>query len=452
MANTYKHDLFVIGAGPGGYYAAISAAKKGMNVGIAEGNRLGGTCTNTGCIPTKTYLESVNLNNLFGKARRFGIEAQKTCIDLSSLYKRKKRIVDRLIKGIEYLLRQNNVTIYPSNAVFTGPNTIDIGGKIVEASNIIIASGSRPKRPAMLDVQGIWTSDEIFNATQLPESLIIIGGGAIGVEMAYVFEGLGTRVTVIEAMDRILPLEDEIVSGEIIRLNRKISFISNARITKIQGDSPYKVSVSTHGGQEHIEAQNILLSIGREPVVPHGLDKTGIHLNPSGGIDVDDTMQSSTPGLYAIGDVTAEHMYAYTATKEAGVAVKNITGEHQSIDYSNIPSVIFTKPEIASVGKRLEEMDMSSLKQGSFPVSALSRARTMEENDGFANIYCSESGTIERVTIMAPHATELICWAGLAIRQGLTVEELLNAHVPHPTVAEIIKEASEDLLGMCVHK
>lgn len=446
------YDLFVIGAGPGGYTAALLASKKGLRVGIAEGSSLGGTCTNTGCIPTKTYIESINLYSRIKTASRFGIVADKPVLTLASLNKRKTRIVSRLVKGIEHLLGSADVDIFPDTAEFSGQGKVKVGDQFLPSRNIIIASGSRPKIPALFDVPGMWTSDMLFDITELPDSLTIVGGGVIGMEMAHIFSTLGTKVTVVEAMERILPFEDPDVSDFLKRNSRTIKIYTSSRVTDIQGEGPYRITVESSDGNEALVSEKMLLCIGRAPVIPLGIEPSAVSLNSSGGIQTDHFMQTSLSCVYAIGDVTGEYMYAYVASKEAEIAVDHITGGNRKISYSNIPSIIFTNPEIASVGKSLDELDRADIKHGMFPVSALGRARTMEANDGFAHVVCSALGKIERVTIVGPHATELISTASLAIERELTAEDFLRLYHPHPTLSELLKEAAEDVMGLSVHK
>ena len=353
MATQKPYDLFVIGTGPGGYTAALLGAKKGLRVGIAEGSNFGGTCTNKGCIPAKTYIESINLYDHIKNARRFGIEAGAATLTLEALYKRKTRIVTRLAKGIEYLLNQAGVDIYRGYAGFLTENSIQIGDEQIVSTSIIIATGSCPKRPGLFRHDGVLTSDEIFDIRQLPSSLIIVGAGVIGMEMAHVFSNLGAEVTVIEALDRILATEDEEVSRALVSQYRNVRFITSARITAIERASAFKLLIETPGGIETVTGEGLLLCIGREPVIPEGLHAKGLTLTPSRGIQVDSSMRTNIPGIYAIGDVTGSQMYAYVASKEASVAVDSITGGSQTMDYSAIPSIVFTNPEIASVGKQV---------------------------------------------------------------------------------------------------
>ncbi|NLW68085.1 MAG: dihydrolipoyl dehydrogenase [Bacteriovoracaceae bacterium] len=450
MSETY--DLIVIGAGPGGYTAAILAAKKGLRVGIAEGSRFGGTCTNTGCIPTKTYIESASLLMKIRSAEKFGIRVENPAVDFTRVKARKDRVVTRLSKGVEYLLKHHGVDIFPCMADIEEPGIIRAQDMRLKARNTVIATGSKPKRPRLFEAGGIWTSDEVFDITELPESLAIIGAGVIGMEMAHIFSTLGVDVTLIEARERILPLEDEHVSVYMTKLLRKLSVYTSAYVSHVEGSGPYALSVDTPEGKETIDAEQVFLCIGRDPVVPDGCEKLGVLRRDSGGIVVDEHLQTTVPGVYAIGDVTGEHMYAYVASREAAVAVDHITGGSETISYRNIPSVIYTHPEIASVGISSPVDGTRASRTGMFPLSALGRARTMEAGDGYAHITASPEGMLQRISIIAPHATDLIAWAALAVDQELTVEQFLGAYCPHPTLSEILKEAAEDLLGVSVHK
>ena len=446
------YDVFVIGAGPGGYTAAIAAAKRGLKTWIAEPGPLGGTCTNSGCIPTKTLAESLHLYEQIKAARRFGLQVQGASVNLADLVRRKERIVTRLVKGIEHLLTNQGIDIHPVPAALEGPGGLRVGGEHLTAGKVIIASGSRATLPGVLAAPGVMVSDDVFALTQAPEDLLIIGGGVIGMEMAHIFQALGTKVCVMEALDRVLPGEEEDVSREITRIYRKVEFITRARVEVIEGHGPFLVRARTPQGQVQWEGGKVLVCTGREPVLPAGAREAGLDLSPAGGVLVDDHMQTSLKGVYAIGDVTGSHMYAYTASREALVAVGHICGEAITMDYRNIPTIIFTSPEIASVGCPPDQLRAAELSVGTFPVGALGRARTMEAHEGFARIWCTPEGRMQRVTIMAPHATELIAWASLALSRGLNVEEFLAAHYPHPVLAELLMEAAEDVRGMSIHK
>ncbi len=444
-----KYDLFVLGAGPGGYTAAILGSKKGLKVGLVEAGRLGGTCTNLGCIPTKSYCESVKLFSGIKNASRFGIEAEAKPLSLGNMYSRKERIISRLSKGIELLLKTNGVELIKGEAAVAGNNAASVGDDIYSFDNLIIASGSKP-RPCPFDVPGIWTSNEALSAKEVPQSLLIVGGGVIGMEMAGIFSALGVQVTVVEALDRILPGEEPDASQFLVKTMRSVRFLTSALVKGIEKKEVFKTSILSGEKTEVIETEKVLWCTGRSPVIPVGLEKLGVEMHASGGIKVDKGMRTSVPGVYATGDATGEWMLAYIASREAETAVENITGGNALMDYSCVPSIIFTSPEIASVGT--VSHDAPGLKKGAFPVSALGRARTAEANDGFANVYINGEGRLARVTIAAPHATDLIAWAALAVKKGMTISEFLEPVYTHPTFSELIKEAAEDILGLSVHK
>ncbi|HQP31487.1 MAG TPA: FAD-dependent oxidoreductase, partial [Deltaproteobacteria bacterium] len=403
-------------------------------------------CTNRGCIPAKAYIESINLYKRIRNASRFGIEVGQPAISLAALAKRKERIVSRLVKGIELLLKNSAVDLYPATAEIVSPHTIRVGGTTIETANLLIATGSIP-RPLPFPAPKLWTSDDVFALEKAPASLIIIGGGVIGCEMAHIFSSLGAKVTVIEALDRVLASEDREASSALVKIMREVDFITGARVCAIDGAGPHRVSVEAPDGARTLEAEHILACIGRTPVLPPGVKELGPDLRENGGLKVDEYMQTTLPHVYAVGDVTGAHMFAYAASKAAEVAVDHVTGGDKRMSFENIPSIVFTDPEIASVGGAYD-----GCSKGTFPVAALGRARTMEVNEGFANVYADANGRLKRISIMAPHATELIAWAGLAIDLNLSVEEFLHPPYTHPTLSEILKEAAEDLLGVSVHK
>ncbi|HNY63942.1 MAG TPA: dihydrolipoyl dehydrogenase [Deltaproteobacteria bacterium] len=448
---TEPYDVFVIGAGPGGYSAAILAAKKGLRTGIAEGSAFGGTCTNTGCIPAKTYIESVNLLAKMAGAAKYGIEAPHPKIDFAKVKSRKDRIVKRLAKGIDFLLKHHGIDVFHHDASVPEPGSVQVGDTLLRTRNTIVATGARPRGLPVLNGSGFWTSDEVFDVTELPGSLAIIGAGGVGMEMAHIFSSLGVNVTLIEALDRILPGESRHVSEYMAKIYHKVRILTSARVTGVEGTGPCRLTVETPSGPRSVEADRILVSIGRRPVIPEGLAELGIRLTETGGIRTDEFMRTSIDGIYAAGDVTGDYMYAYVASREASVAVDHIAGGTAWMSYRNIPTVVFTNPEVASVGTLPDKHEPTDCRIGTFPVSALGRARTMEANDGYARITADRDGRLLKVSIVAPHASELITWAALAIDHGLTVEGFLGSYCPHPVLGEIVKEAAEDILKRSVH-
>lgn len=448
-----SYDLFVIGGGPAGYTAALLAARKGLAVALAEADALGGTCTNRGCIPTKSYIEALRIARTIERAARHGIIPHLDVpVSMDAIRSRTVRIVERLSKGIDFLLKKAGVAVYRGRARLMGKRSVSVDGLCIDTGAILIATGSRPKAPPLGHVQGIMTSDDIFDLTEAPSTAVIMGAGAVGMEMAHILACLGARVTVVEARERILPTEDAEVSRFVKSHYRSIRFITDARVTGARNEEGrIRLEVSTPRGTDVLDAHACISCIGRDPVLPDGAVEAGIETDTSGGILVDGSMRTSVPTVFAAGDVTGRHMYAYVASREAEAAVSAITGEETGgLDYRAIPKVVFLDPEIASVGEWDADAPATT---GVFPVSALGRARTMEESEGFARVVCSrDSRILKHVTIVAPHASELISWAALGVHARLTLEEFLGPVCPHPTMAELLKEACEDALGRCIHK
>ena len=448
-------DVFVIGGGPGGYVAAIKAAQLGLSVGLAEQADMGGTCTNWGCIPTKTMLASSKMLTRMQKAKTLGINADNVTADFGAIMTRKDQVVVRLRKGIEYLMKKNKVQVYASRATLRDSThvCIDGTGEIVEARNVIIATGSSPVKFAPFTDPGIWTSDDVFRNTQQPQELVIIGGGVIGVEMATFFAAVGTKVTIVELMPHILPTEDEDVAQALAANLRKhgVTIITGAKTeTVVKTETGYTLHLDVAGTPQDVSGNNVLLSIGRKANIGQELEPCGIALTRK-GIVVDDHMRTSVPGVYAIGDVKGTYMLAHVAEREGVVAAENIAGHDTHMVYTAVPSVVFTDPEISVVGQRETELKESGIpyKVGTFPVSASGKARTMDEAVGFAKVLThAETHEVLGVALYCPEATDLVMESVLAVQFGMTAEELLEAIHPHPTMTEMIMEATEGSIGL----
>lgn len=447
-------DVFVIGGGPGGYVAAIKAAQLGLSVALAEQADMGGTCTNWGCIPTKTMLASSKLFSRMQKAGSLGITADAVSVDYGAVMARKNQVVTRLRKGIEYLMKKNGVRVYAGRATLQDPThiRIDTVGEIIEARNVIIATGSSPVRFAPFTDAGIWTSDDVFRSTERPRELVIIGGGVIGVEMATFFATIGTKVTIVELMPHILPTEDEDLALALDANLRKhgVAIVTGARTeTVTQTATGYALRLDVGGKPLEIVGERVLLSIGRTANIDPTLAAVGVAVSAKGVI-VDDHMQTSVPGVYAIGDVKGTWMLAHVAEKEGIIAAENIAGKNVTMDYSAVPSVIFTDPEISVVGKRESDLKTTGTpyRAGTFPVSASGKARTMDESVGFAKVLShAETHEILGIALYCPEATDLVMESVLAVRRGMTAEMLLEAIHPHPTMTEMIMEATEGSIG-----
>jgi len=448
-------DVFVIGGGPGGYVAAIKAAQLGLSVALAEEADMGGVCTNWGCIPTKTMLASSKLFTRMQEARKFGLTADNVGVDFGAVMTRKDQVVVRLRKGIEFLMKKNNILVYKSRATLKDPThvCIDATGEVVEAKNVIIATGSSPiKFPPFTD-PGIWTSDDVFRNREQPKELVVIGGGVIGVEMATFFSAIGTKVTIVELMPHILPIEDEDVALALAATLKKrgITIITGAKTQSVTPtETGYSLTLDVNGATQEVHGDHVLLSIGRRSNVGPELEAAGIPLSKK-GIVVDDHMRTSVPGVYAVGDVKGTYMLAHVAEKEGVVAAENIAGHDAHMVYTAVPSVVFTDPEISVVGKREYELKAEGIpyKAGTFPVSASGKARTMEESIGFAKVLAhAETHEILGIALYCPEATDLVMESVLAVQFGMTAEKLLQAIHPHPTMTEIIMEATEGSIGL----
>jgi dihydrolipoamide dehydrogenase len=448
-------DVFIIGGGPGGYVAAIKAAQLGLSVALAEEADMGGVCTNWGCIPTKTMLASSKLLTRMQEARKFGLTAEGVGANFGAIMTRKDQVVVRLRKGIEYLMKKNNVQVYASRATLhdTTHVCIDATGEVVEAKNVIIATGSSPiKFPPFTD-PGIWTSDDVFRNREQPRELVVIGGGVIGVEMATFFSAIGTKVTIVELMPHILPVEDEDVAQALTATLKKrgITIITGATTQSVTPtEAGYTLTLDANDATQEVHGDHVLLSIGRRSNIGPELEAAGITVSRK-GIVVDDHMRTSVPGVYAVGDVKGTYMLAHVAEKEGVVAAENIAGHDARMVYTAVPSVVFTDPEISVVGKREYELKAEGIpyKVGTFPVSASGKARTMEESVGFAKVLAhAETHEILGIALYCAEATDLVMESVLAVQFGMTAEKLLQAIHPHPTMTEMIMEAAEGSIGL----
>lgn len=459
-----QFDIAVIGGGPGGYVAAIKAAQEGKKVCLIEKDKLGGVCLNRGCIPTKTLLKSVEVLNSVRHCADFGVTGVNVSVpsvDMVKLQQRKSAVVQKLTGGVSILLKANGVAVINGQAKFADKNTLIVGNEKICAENIIIATGSVP---AKLQIPGsdcsdrdiyspLIGSDEALDLVEVPSTAVIIGGGVIGIEFAYLFAQLGAKVTVIELMDQILPMVDEEITTEVAKMLRGlgINIITGAKVTKIVGNQVY---FQRSGSEEYEYGQKILMSVGRTPNTDGlGLEGLGIRMNRR-AIAVDTDMQTSIPGIYAIGDVNGRSMLAHTASMEGIIAVKNILGYKTRLDYEKIPACIYTQPEVASVGltETQARQKYGVVTVGKFPLAANGKAMTQGEVRGMIKVILEPKfQEILGVHIYGLHATDLIAEAALAMNLEATAEEIISAIHPHPTISEIIPEAFHAALGRAIH-
>jgi len=460
-ASNDQYEVAVIGGGPGGYIAALRAADLGKKVVLVESRDLGGTCLNRGCIPTKTLLHSAEVYQemLHAASSGLGVSCENASFDYGKMYDKKEKVSKTLRNGIKGLLKKRKVTVLTGEAKMTAKNAFVVNGETVTATNIILATGSAPARIPIpgIDLDGVVNSDGILSAQECPESLVIIGGGVIGIEFATLFNQLGKKVTVIEMMPKIMgPATDDEIAGMMLQILRKkgVEIHLNAKVVSIEAGM--KVNYEEDGKACVAEGQQVVVAIGRSPMTKGiGLEEIGVKLNQRGFVEVDDELRTSVPNIYAIGDITGKIQLAHVASAQGMVAAANCAGKNEKMDYSIVPSCIYTSPEVASVGLNEAQAKEKGLnyKVGTFNIAGNGRSMIMGESTGVAKIVVDAvTGEIYGAAIMAPRATDMISEIGVAMKAEATVDEVADTIHPHPTVSEIIMEAAHDVHGLCCHK
>ena len=445
-----KYDVAIIGGGPAGYTAAERAAAGGLSTLLFEKNALGGVCLNEGCVPTKTLLYSAKTYDNIKHAAKYAVKAENPSFDLGKIIARKNKVVKKLTAGIRMKMTEQGVNLIAGAAEIKGRAedgtiTIACGEESYEAANLLICTGSEtvlPPIPGLAETD-YWTSREALLSKELPASLVIIGGGVIGMEFASFFNSLGTEVHVVEMLDKILGPMDRELSAQLQAeyTKRGVKFYLGHKVTGVHGT---EVSVEKEGESFTLHGDKVLLSVGRRPVTKgFGLETLG--LEPfRNGIWVNDRMQTSVPNVYACGDITAFSLLAHTAVSEAEVAVSNMLGQEAHMSYKAIPGVVYTNPEIAGVGKTEEELQAAGIAYQVKKIPMAFSGRFVAENEmgnGVCKLILSEDGTLLGAHLLGNPASELIVIAGIAIEKGMKAEELRSFVFPHPTVGEIIKEA-----------
>ncbi len=461
-----QFDLVVLGAGPGGYVAAIRASQLGYKTACIEAKHLGGVCLNWGCIPTKALLKSAEAWETVTHSADYGIIAEHPQIDFPKIIQRSRGIADRMSKGVAFLFKKHNITHINAFGKFLSPNTIgayDADGKLIDeitAPHIIIATGARPRSiPGInLDGEKVITSTEAMSLPAQPKSLIVLGAGAIGVEFAYFYNTLGTQVTIIEMLDNLLPIEDEDVSKELERSfrKRKITIRTKTRVESIDtaGDG-VKVTVSNEKGSEIIEGERALMAIGvRANIEDIGLEAIGVQVE-KGWIKADEYYRTNVPGVYAIGDVIGPPLLAHVASAEGITCVEAIAGKSpMTINYGAIPGCTYCQPQVASVGlteKQARETG-HDVKIGKFPFTASGKAVAAGHTEGFVKlVFNSEHNELLGAHIVGSEATELLAEAGLGLTIEATALEFAKTIHAHPTLSEAIMEAAAVALGESVN-
>lgn len=460
-----QYDLAVLGGGPGGYVAALRAAQRGAQVVIVEQKRVGGTCLNIGCVPTKVLTTSTELLLKINQAQTFGLTATHATADLPALMNYKQTTVDTLVNGVEQLLKQRNITLMPGVGYMIRPDTLQVRhptGDILEISarHIILAPGSVIASLPILgsDLAGVITSTEALEISEIPARLVVIGGGVIGLEFACIYEALGSQVTILEMMPTLLPnATDETIAKRLVLLLRRrgMRISTDVKVQAIKSaGTALCVTYANGAKEEHVEADNVLMAVGRWPNTEGiGLGELGLRMSGR-AVAVDEYLTTNLPHVWAIGDAVGGMMLAHKAMVEGRVAAENVTGGRRKVDYRSVPNVIFTRPEIASVGltERQAREQGADIRVTQFPFSANPRARILGEADGVVKLVCEEgSGRILGVHLMGPHATDLIAEGALAVQVGATADDLAWTTHAHPTLPEAMLEAALGFRDATLH-
>lgn len=445
-----KYDVAIIGGGPAGYTAAEKAAKGGLSTVLFEKNALGGVCLNEGCVPTKTLLYSAKTYDQIKHASKYAVSAENPSFDYPKIIARKSKVVKKLTAGIRMKMKESGVEVIAGEAMIQGKTDegnilIQCTEQVYEAKNLLVCTGSESVIPPIPGVNETeyWTSREALQSKELPASLIIIGGGVIGMEFASFFNSMGTEVQVVEMLDKILgPMDKELsdmLQAEYTK--RGVKFYLGHKVTGIHGQ---EVTVEKDGESFTLHGEKVLLSVGRRPVTK-GFGLETLALEPyRNGIKVNEYMQTSLPNVYACGDITAFSLLAHTAVSEAEVAIDHILGKARAMSYKAIPGVVYTNPEIAGVGKTEEELQTSGTPYQVKKIPMAFSGRFVAENEmgnGVCKLILAEDGTLIGAHLLGNPASELIVIAGIAIEKGMKAEELTSFVFPHPTVGEILKEA-----------
>jgi len=447
--NNMTYDLAIIGGGPAGYTAAESAGKAGLRTVLFEKNNLGGVCLNEGCIPTKTLLYSAKVFQSAKDSDKYGISCENITFDLSKIIARKNKVVRKLVAGIRAKMIEAGVEVINGNAViqsYTEENVpvIECNNQLYTAKKLLLCTGSETVVPPIsgLKETDFWTHHEALDTKEIPESLLIIGGGVIGIEFASFFNTLGSKVIVVELLDEILPGIDRTLSVFLRNeLSKKgIEFHTGAKVVAVNN---HKVEIEKDGEIQRIEISKILLSVGRKPVLNgFGLENFGLKIHKN-GLKVNEYMQTSHPNVYACGDITGCSLLAHTAVREAEAAVAHLLGKNEKMSYKAIPSVVYTNPEIAGVGQTEETLQAENIPYTVKQLPLTYSGRFVSENEqgtGICKILEGTDGMLLGVHIAGNPASELIIIAGIAMEQGIKAEKLKSIVFPHPTVGEMIKE------------
>lgn len=461
-----SYDVTIIGSGPGGYVAAIRAAQLGLKTAVVETAPMpGGTCLHWGCIPTKALLRAAEVLDTSRHASAFGVKVAGAELDLPAVHAYKTKVVNANAKGVEFLFKKNGVTLLAGRGTLAGKGKVQVTPKegaayTVDTRHVILATGSviRGLPGVEFDGERVINSDHALSFPKIPASMIVLGGGAVGVEFASIYASFGAKVTVAELLQRLIPLEDEALGAELERQFKKrgIGVHTGTKVDKVERDTRGVKILATKGGKPlELEAEVLLVAVGRRPLTENlGLDGTGVKLD-RGFVEVDPMMRTGEPGIYAIGDVLKTQALAHVASHEGIVAVEHLAGRNpRAIDYDKIPSCTYCTPEVASIGLSEAEAKKRGhdVVVGTFPFSAIGKAKILNETGGFVKIVAERKyDEVLGVHIVGPHATELISEATAALNLEATAESLFHAVHAHPTLSEAMGEAALAVHGRAIH-
>lgn len=456
-----SYDLVVIGSGPGGYTAAIRASQLGMKTAIVEQAELGGICLNWGCIPTKALLKSAELYETMRKASEYGLSAGEVGFDFGKVIQRSRGVADRMNKGVAFLMKKNAIDVLTGRGrLGNRQGSVVVGEEEIAAKHIMVATGARPRGiPGVaFDGERIITSREAMILPERPERMLIVGAGAIGVEFAYFYASFGTRVTIVEMLDHLLPIEDEEIGKELERSFSKkgIAIRTKTKVASLVRDGKsVRATIAGPKGEETVEADVALVAIGVQGNVEEiGLERAGVH-HEKGAIKVDAHMRTTAPGIVAIGDIVGPPLLAHVASTEGIVAVETLAGhDRPGIDYRKVPGCTYCHPQVASVGlteKAARERGYE-IKVGRFPFRAAGKAVAAGDTEGFTKVIVDAAyGGILGVHMIGPEVTELIAEASLAVASEATAQTILDTIHAHPTLAEAMLEATANALGESIN-
>jgi dihydrolipoamide dehydrogenase len=462
-----EYDVTIIGAGPGGYVAAVRASQLGLNVAVVEQEHLGGVCLNWGCVPTKALLRNAEVISLLDRGREFGFSVSDVQVDFGAAVDRSRKVSERLVKGVGFLMRKNGVDVIEGRGILKSATSVEVklgggGTRTIETDNVIIATGGRARSIPGIEADGerVMTYRSAIVLQELPKSVVIVGAGPIGMEFAHVWNSYGSEVTVVEMLPQALPLEDEAVSKEVERTfkRRRVRIMTSTRVQGIENTTDgVRVTVAAEDGKEDVlEAERTLIAIGVRPNSENiGLEDIGVETE-RGNIVVDDHMRTNVPGVYAIGDVTGKMALAHVASAQGIIAVETLAGEEtRPLDYDAVPRCTYCQPQVASLGITAAEARERGhdVKVGEFPFRPNAKALALGEREGFVKIVAdTTTGEILGASLVGPEVTELLPELVLARTWELTPEEIARTVHAHPTLSEALMEAAHGVFGDPIHK